>query len=50
MQCRVEKLSQFDCYYIISTGIIVQHANIIIFVLYGNEGDQHWGCYIFRGS
>lgn len=53
MLCGVEnvlhKVTLTDCY-ILSAGIIVHHANIVIFVLYENEGVQHWGCYIFRRS
>lgn len=34
------KVTLTDCY-ILSAGITVYHANIVIFVLYGNEGVQH---------
>lgn len=53
MLCEIEnilhKVALTDRY-ILSTGIIVRHANIVISGLYANEGVQHWGCYIFRSS
>lgn len=45
----LHKMALTDCYKL-SAGVIIHQANIVISVLYGNEGVQHWRCYIFRGS
>lgn len=53
MLCEIENIlhevALTDCY-IHPPGIIIRHANIVIFLLFANEGVQHWGCYIFRSS
>lgn len=45
----LHKMALTDCY-IRSAGVTIHQANMFISVLYGNEGVQHWGCEIFRGS
>lgn len=45
----LHKMALTDCYRL-SAGVIIHQANIVISVLYKNEGVQHWRCYIFRGS